>query len=113
VPDDYSVYVIDHVADTLRGLGHEVSRPVGYQIRQLAVDPRPIGSKRLRGTRSLHRIHVDIPGQAAYRVIYSIADDRLVVVAVAVRRKSPHTYRDLPNLQREAQEFLQDLDDGV
>ena len=47
-------------------------------IRRLASDPRPTGSKKLSG-RSAWRIRVGV-----YRVIYEIADDRLLVLVVAI-----------------------------
>lgn len=47
-------------------------------IRGLASDPRPAGSKKLSG-RLAWRIRVGV-----YRVIYEIADDRLLVLVVAI-----------------------------
>ncbi len=47
-------------------------------IRALADNPRPPGSKKLTG-RSAWRIRV-----GAYRAIYEIHDDRLIVLVVAV-----------------------------
>ena len=47
-------------------------------IRGLASDQRPAGSKKLSG-RPAWRIRVGV-----YRVIYEIADDRLLVLVVAI-----------------------------
>ncbi|MBU4272169.1 MAG: type II toxin-antitoxin system RelE/ParE family toxin [Planctomycetes bacterium] len=47
-------------------------------IRGLASDPRPAGSKKLSG-RPAWRIRVGV-----YRVIYEIADDRLLVLVVVI-----------------------------
>lgn len=48
------------------------------RIGQLAGEPRPPGSKKLSG-RGKYRIR-----QGAYRIVYSIADNELVVVVVKV-----------------------------
>jgi mRNA interferase RelE/StbE len=48
-------------------------------ILVLANDPRPIGCERLAGQSDRYRIRV-----GRYRVVYSIADDELVVLIVRV-----------------------------
>lgn len=48
-------------------------------IDSLAEDPRPAGCRKLRGKRDLYRIRV-----GAYRVVYQVRDEVLVVVVVAV-----------------------------
>ena len=50
-------------------------------IEALAADPRPPGVKKLRG-REAWRIRV-----GAYRVIYEIHDDELVVLVVRIRHR--------------------------
>lgn len=47
-------------------------------IRELTVDPRPSGCKKLSG-RSAYRIRV-----GSYRVIYEIHDGRLLVIVVTI-----------------------------
>jgi mRNA interferase RelE/StbE len=54
-------------------------------IRRLAFDPRPPGCRKLAGTDAF-RIRV-----GAYRVIYGVEDDRLVVLVLKVgHRKDTH-----------------------
>lgn len=48
-------------------------------IRELADEPRPIGSEKLSGQSDRYRIRI-----GRYRVVYSIADDDLVVLVVRV-----------------------------
>jgi mRNA interferase RelE/StbE len=48
-------------------------------ILALANDPRPIGCEKLAGQSDRYRIRV-----GRYRVVYSIADDELVVLIVRV-----------------------------
>jgi mRNA interferase RelE/StbE len=116
VANAYRAKVTEGVAEELRRMGPQVSKPIGYAIRKLEEDPRPSGCKKLRGTNrnapDLYRIHVDVEGGATFRVIYSIDNAQVMVVVVAVRRKTAHTYGDLPALQRMVQEFLQSLDEG-
>ena len=58
-------------------------------ISALADDPRPIGSKRLAAAEELHRIRV-----GAYRVVYRIEDDVLLVLVLRLGHRRD-VYRDL------------------
>lgn len=49
------------------------------RILALAADPRPPGSVKLSGREPLYRIR-----QGSYRVVYSIEDDRLIVIVIRV-----------------------------
>jgi len=49
------------------------------RIQELAQDPRPRGCEKLSGMRDRYRVR-----QGSYRVVYSIDDDRRVVVVVKV-----------------------------
>ena len=51
------------------------------RIRGLAEDPRPPGSQKLSG-RDRYRVR-----QGVYRIVYSIEDNRLVVVVVKVGQR--------------------------
>ena len=51
-------------------------------IETLAVDPRPIGCKKLVGSEHTYRIRV-----GDYRVIYDLQDGELVVFVVLVRHR--------------------------
>jgi len=57
------------------------------RIGQLAVEPRPSGSKKLSG-HNKYRIR-----QGAYRIIYEIEDKELIVVVVKVGQRKD-VYRD-------------------
>jgi mRNA interferase RelE/StbE len=52
---------------------------VDSAIAALAIDPRPVGSRKLQGVENTYRIRV-----GNYRIIYRIYDDELVVVIIAV-----------------------------
>ena len=49
------------------------------RVKRLADDPRPVGSQKLASQTDRYRVR-----QGNYRVIYSIEDDRLVIVVVKV-----------------------------
>jgi mRNA interferase RelE/StbE len=49
------------------------------RIDLLASDPRPSGSEKLSGYKDRYRIR-----QGNYRILYSIEDDRLIVIVVKI-----------------------------
>jgi mRNA interferase RelE/StbE len=48
-------------------------------ILALADEPRPVGSEKLAGERERYRVRV-----GRYRIVYSIADDELLVLVIRV-----------------------------
>ena len=72
----------------LTALDKATLQRVDTAIRGLAVAPHPPGSKKLQGTDDLYRIRV-----AAYRVIYQVEDEHLVVLVVNVGHRRD-IYRD-------------------
>ena len=54
-------------------------RQVVQRIRRLSEDPRPPGCEKLGGQRNRHRVR-----QGAYRIVYTVADDVLIVLVVKV-----------------------------
>ena len=69
----YSIRIEKHAAKTLEKLDLETQKRVVTAIRNLATDPRPPGSKKMK-SREGRRIRV-----GDYRVIYGIHDDQLLV----------------------------------
>jgi mRNA interferase RelE/StbE len=63
----------------LRAFDGDIRRRVARAIDDLATDPRPAGARALRGGADLYRIRV-----GAWRVVYRIEDDRLVVFVVRI-----------------------------
>ena len=60
-------------------LDRQAQQRLAPAIDALADDPRPPGCVKLAGADDLYRIRV-----GAYRVVYAIEDDRLVVLVVKV-----------------------------
>ena len=66
----------------LRKLDGMARRRIVTAIDRLAATPRPAGVKALTGHADLLRIRV-----GDYRVVYTVRDEQLVVIAVAHRRE--------------------------
>ena len=66
------------VAKDLRGFPGQDVRRILQRIRGLAVDPRPAGCEKLSG-QERYRVR-----QGAYRIIYEIEDDRLIILVVKI-----------------------------
>lgn len=74
----YRIEVRPAAARTLRKLDPDIQRRIQGAITLLAHDPRPPAARPLRG-RPAYRVRV-----GDYRVIYTIEDDVLLVVVVAL-----------------------------
>jgi mRNA interferase RelE/StbE len=85
----YRIELTRAAARQLAALPKEVLKRVDEAILALALDPFPQGSKKLRNGEGRRRIRV---GQ--YRVIYSIENDRLVILVIRVGHRR-EVYRGL------------------
>ena len=75
----YKVFIKPSAAKELEAIGSRKDRRrVVDRIRSLAIEPRPPGCQKLSGAEK-YRVR-----QGAYRIVYSIEDDRLVVTVVRV-----------------------------
>ena len=76
----YRVLIKPSAAKEIEAVGKRKDRQrIVANILALAVEPRPMGSERLAGQTDRYRIRI-----GRYRVVYSIADDDLVVLVVRV-----------------------------
>ena len=78
----YRVVVERSAEKDLRRLPLDVRSRVAEALRSLVDDPRPVGSRKLAGTKHDWRIRV-----GDYRVIYEIADSIRVVRVYRVRHR--------------------------
>ena len=74
----YSVEFLPSAARALEKFDRAVQRRIGRRIDRLAADPRA-GAVKLRGADDVWRARV-----GEYRILYSIADERLVVLVIKV-----------------------------
>jgi mRNA interferase RelE/StbE len=61
----------------------KVRRQVVNRIDALSEDPRPLGCEKLSGQSNRYRVR-----QGAYRIVYAVEDDVLVVFVVKVGHRS-------------------------
>lgn len=87
-----AAYPVTILPSALRQLG-QLPRPdqkrIKKRIDHLATDPRPPGAKKLKGTEDLVRLR-----SGNYRIIYSVEDDRLVVLVIRLGHRRD-VYRSL------------------
>lgn len=77
-PKSYEVSILPRALKELGTIPTKAREAVVEAIRGLAENPRPRGTKKLRGA-DLWRLRA-----GDYRVLYTIQDERLIVVVVRV-----------------------------
>ena len=75
----YRIEVTATAEKRLRKIRKEDLKRIILSIRKLAIDPRPRGSRRLRGYENVYRIRVK-----TYRIIYSIEQKRVLIIILKV-----------------------------
>lgn len=88
-PCSYEIVFDSRASKELSKLDKPVARRVYKAILALSGEPRPDGCRQLSGYADLWRVRV-----SDYRVVYSIDDGRLVVVALHVAHRR-EVYRKL------------------
>ena len=78
-PVTYRIELTPAANRELRKLPAEARRRVSRRIDGLASEPRPAGVEKLAGADGLYRVRV-----GDYRVVYTIADEVLIVVVVRI-----------------------------
>lgn len=78
----YRVLYTEAFYKSLKPIPKADTKRILAKTRSLAKDPRPMGSQRLAGD-DKYRIR-----QGDFRIIYSIEDDRLIVVVVKIGHRS-------------------------
>ncbi|MBD3867349.1 MAG: type II toxin-antitoxin system RelE/ParE family toxin [Acidobacteria bacterium] len=79
---NYKVFIKRSAARELKAIdSRKDRRRLVEKIRSLADDPRPPGCQKLSGSEK-YRIR-----QGSYRIVYSIQDERLIVMVVRVAHR--------------------------
>jgi mRNA interferase RelE/StbE len=78
----YHIEISPRAERDLAPLPKPILRHVDARLRALADNPRPRGVVKLAGDRDLHRLQL-----GDYRVLYTIEDDRLVVLVARVAHR--------------------------
>lgn len=79
---DYAVVLARSARKELEALGPPIVGRLIARIDVLATNPRPAGSRKLRGSGSLWRVRV-----GDYRIVYGVDDRRRVVDIVRIRHR--------------------------
>lgn len=90
----YQVEIAPAAERQLRRLDAKTRARITDRIRQLADEPRPHGVERLGDPDDLLRIRA-----GAYRIVYRIDDDALIVLVVRIGHRR-EVYRQLVRLRR-------------
>lgn len=95
----YRIEVSPAAQAEIRQLPGHIRQRVREAIRSLAENPGPPGSKALRfplADAEPRRLRID-----RWRIVYAVMEDVQVVAVLAVRKRPPYDYRDLPELLEE------------
>lgn len=75
----YKIFVPLSVEKQLAKIPKGVAVRIRETIHSLSSDPRPAGTKKLKGTSSTYRLR-----EGDYRILYEIEDHKLIVLLVRV-----------------------------
>jgi mRNA interferase RelE/StbE len=79
----YKVLIKASAAKEIENVGQKRDRQrIVARILALAEEPRPVGCEKLAGVDDRYRVRV-----GSFRIVYSIADDELLVVVVRVAHR--------------------------
>jgi mRNA interferase RelE/StbE len=78
---NYRVFVQRSAQKHLAKIPNPYRDRIFHSVRELEINPRPIGSIKLTG-RNAWRIRI-----GDYRVIYEISDDRLIVIVITISHR--------------------------
>jgi mRNA interferase RelE/StbE len=75
----YQLIIKDKAVKQLSMIPAKFAEKIDILIQSLAVDPRPLNCKKLQGYESVYRVRL-----ADYRVLYTIADEKLTVEVIQI-----------------------------
>lgn len=79
----YEVRISQTAEKQLRGLPQADQERVAAKASSLATDPRPAGTRKLRGYEDVWRVRV-----GRYRILYSVADAEVIVIVLKIGHRS-------------------------
>lgn len=78
----YEVYITKTAKSDLEKLSHSILERIASQIKALSQNPRPIGCKKIVGSKHDWRIRI-----GDYRVVYEINDSSRKIIVIRVRHR--------------------------
>jgi mRNA interferase RelE/StbE len=88
----YTIEITRRASRDLAALPVPDRRRIARKIEDLADNPRPRGSQKLRGSEDIYRIR-----SGDYRLIYQVSDQVLLVLVLMIRHRG-RIYEDLDRL---------------
>jgi mRNA interferase RelE/StbE len=85
----FEVIITKQPQKILRKLPNDLLQRIDRTLQSLAVDPRPVGCKKLVGHDNLYRIR-----EGDWRISYAVEDDRLIVLVLEISPRGG-AYRNL------------------
>jgi mRNA interferase RelE/StbE len=84
---NYKIFIKRSAGKELEKIGGKDQQRIIQKVRSLAIDPRPVGVKKLSGEEK-YRIR-----QGDYRILYKIEDEIITVTVVRIaHRKDAYRY---------------------
>ncbi len=84
---NYQVFIDKNASKVIDKLEKSLQSAIRKAIKQLEIEPRPFGYKKLVDADGLYRIKVK-----NYRIIYLVQDNLLLVSVVRVAKRNEDTY---------------------
>jgi len=98
----YKVEFSARASRKLSSLPKDIQRRLDALISSLAANPRPAAAVKLKEVQGCYRLR-----RGSYRIIYSVRDDRLVVLVLSVvARKEAYTRAEIAAIGRSLKEWL-------
>lgn len=88
-PDQYSITISESALKKMRALENALQKRIAKRIEELAVTPRHRQSKKLKGEDNLYRNRV-----GTYRIVYTIQDDKLILLVLDIGHRREIYGRD-------------------
>jgi mRNA-degrading endonuclease RelE of RelBE toxin-antitoxin system len=102
-PMPYQLWIEDQAKAEVERLPGHVRQRIHQAIHNLRLEPRPHGSRAMRSPIVID-VEVRRLGLEHWRVIYVVDEHAAQVGVLAIRKRPPYNYDDLPDLLSDLQE---------
>jgi mRNA interferase RelE/StbE len=99
---EYAIKLSQRAVRQLKELPRQVRARITSAIDSLATDPRPAASTNLKELPGCYRLR-----EGDHRVIYTVVDDKLIVLVLAVAaRKESYNTKEIATIRKLLREML-------
>ena len=96
----YQLWIRDEAKAEIRGLPGHVRQRIRRAVQSLGSEPRPHYSRKLRAPEGIE-LEIRRLRLERWRVVYVVDEEWSEVGVLAVRKRPPYDYKDLPELLAE------------